>query len=51
MNQKTVKLLNNYARLHNKKKREVRRWWLSLNWKERTQERKKILKELQQEES
>ncbi len=49
MNQKTAKLLNNYAARQNKKKKEVRRWWLSLNWKQREAERKRILKELEGE--
>ncbi len=49
MNQRTVRLLNDYARLVNKKPREIRKWWNSLSWKERTRERERILKELEGE--
>ncbi|MDQ7052424.1 MAG: hypothetical protein Q9P14_05860 [candidate division KSB1 bacterium] len=49
MNQRTVRLLNDYARLVNKKPREIRKWWNSLSWKDRSRERERILKELEGE--
>ena len=51
MNQKTAKLLNNYATRHKRKKKEVKKWWLSLTWKEREAERKRLLEELEEEET
>lgn len=46
MNQKTAKLLTKYAAQTNKKKKEVRRWWISLEWHKRHAERERIKKEL-----
>jgi hypothetical protein len=50
MNQRTVRLLNAYARLTGQTVRQVRRWWYSLNWHERTRERQRLERELQRAE-
>ncbi len=47
MNQRTVRLLNAYARLTGQPARRLRRWWYSLNWHERTRQRERIARELQ----
>ena len=42
MNQKTAKLLSRWASKSGKKERELKRWWLTLDRKQREAERKKI---------
>ncbi|MEN3026971.1 MAG: hypothetical protein ABDH31_04585 [Chlorobiota bacterium] len=50
MNQRTVRLLNAYARLTGQSNRQVRRWWSQLNWRERTLQRQLIERQLQRAE-
>ena len=50
MNQRTVHLLNAYARLTGQTVRQVRQWWYRMSWQERTRERKRIERELQRAE-
>ncbi|GEM_PF-1922738 len=50
MNQRTVLLLNAYARLTGQSLRQVRRWWYSLNWHERTRQRERIAREIARQE-
>ena len=49
MNQKTIRLLDSYALHTDQSKKEVRKWWKLLNWKEKTKERKRIKEELAEE--
>ena len=49
MNQKMIKLLNAYASKTDQSKKEIRKWWNSLSWEQKTQERKKIQAELAEE--
>ena len=49
MNQKTIRLLDSYALHTDQSKKEVRKLWKSLNWQEKTKERKRIKKELAEE--
>jgi hypothetical protein len=49
MNQKTIKMLNAFATKTEQSKKEVRNWWKSLNWLERSKERKRIQNELTEE--
>lgn len=49
MNQKTAKLLKKWARANSKSPREVKRWWMSLDWHTRTAERVKMKRELDKE--
>ena len=46
MNRTAAKLLNTYATTTGRSHREVKRWWKSLSWQERTAERKRIEEEL-----
>lgn len=46
MNEKTGKMLSKYARQVGKSAKEIKRWWESLRWTERSRERKRIKKEL-----
>lgn len=47
MNQKTAKLLKKWARATSKPPREVKRWWMTLDWQTRTAERIKIRREVE----
>jgi hypothetical protein len=47
VNQKTAKLLTRWASKSGKKERELKRWWLALDRKQREAERKKIRASLQ----
>ena len=49
MNQKTIKLLNAYASKTEQSKKELRKWWNSLSWVEKTREKKRIEAELAEE--
>lgn len=42
MNQKTAKMLSRWASKSGKKERELKRWWGTLDRKQRAAERKKI---------
>ena len=46
MNQKTAKLLRKYSELKNINNRYLKKQWIALNKKERTEKRQEILKEL-----
>ncbi len=46
MNQKNVKLLRKYSSLTGRNHNELKKWWNSLNWIEKTEEKKKIIKEI-----
>ena len=48
MNQKTAKLLRKYSKFKNLNPRHLKKEWISLNKKERTEKRQEILKELVQ---
>jgi hypothetical protein len=49
MNQRTAKLLKKSATGEGKTPGEIKRWWLSLNWHERTAERKRLRTRLEEE--
>lgn len=46
MNEKTIKILKKYARRTGQGEEQVKQWWNSLDWRERTSERRRILAEL-----
>ncbi len=46
MNNKTIKLLKKYSLLRNEDIKKIKKWWLSLSWKEKARERIRIQKEL-----
>ncbi len=46
MNEKTGKMLSRYARRANRPLKDLKRWWESLNWRQRGPERQRIRKEL-----
>ena len=43
MNGKTVSQLRHFSSEEGRKFKEIKKWWKSLNWKEKTIERKRIL--------
>jgi hypothetical protein len=47
VNQKTAKLLSRWASKSGKKERELKRWWQTLDRKQREAERKKISEALE----
>ncbi len=51
MNQRTAKLLHSYALYSDTKVDELKRWWKSLSWLEKTRERKRMQAELFEEET
>lgn len=50
MNEKTAKLLKRYAAHTEKNMNDLKRWWNSLSWEEKTRERERIKKEMEEEE-
>ncbi len=50
MNQKTAKLLRSYATYADMNYKELKKWWNSLSWRERTIERKRMIEDLGMEE-
>jgi len=46
MNQKTMKMLSRYSSKVGMTIKEAKHWWLALNWKQKTAERKRILAEI-----
>lgn len=46
MNSKTTKLLSRYCNFTSQKEKITKNWWNSLNWIQRTKERKRILLEM-----
>lgn len=50
MNEKTAKLLKRYAAHTEKNMNDLKRWWNSLSWEEKTRERERIKKEMAEEE-
>ncbi len=46
MNRTASKLLTSYATATDRNRKDVKRWWKSLSWQERTLERKRIEQEL-----
>jgi hypothetical protein len=49
MNLRTAKLLKKSATAEGKNPSEIKRWWLGLNWRERTVERKRLRTRLEEE--
>jgi hypothetical protein len=43
MNGKTVSQLRYFSSKEGRKFKEIKQWWKSLNWKEKTIERKRII--------
>lgn len=48
MNQKTAKMLSRYASQTGKESDVLKKWWETLLWKQRTVERARIRKELEE---
>lgn len=46
MNERTAKLLSKYAAKSGKAEKELKTWWKSLDFKQRTRERKRMQSEL-----
>lgn len=46
MNEKTIKLLKQYAERTGKSEKDIKRWWVLLSAPERTREKKNIKTEL-----
>ena len=46
MNQKTAKMLKKWATHTSGDYEKLKKWWVSLNWQQKTRERKKILSQL-----
>ena len=46
MNKKVTKLLYKYAPLSNMKVNELKKWWNTLSWEEKTAERARMEREL-----
>lgn len=46
MNKRVTKMLYNYAVASNQNIKELKSWWNTLNWRERTEEKRRIMAEL-----
>lgn len=46
MNKKVTKLLYKYASISDMKVNELKKWWHTLNWQEKTAERERMEREL-----
>jgi hypothetical protein len=50
MNKKVTKLLSKYASISDTNLKELKKWWHTLSWQEKTEERKRMEAELTGEE-
>mgnify|MGYP005726207709 CR=1 FL=1 len=46
MNKTVSKLLSKYATISDQSVRDLKKWWNTLDWREKTAEKKRILEEL-----